>query len=133
MLREVYVGETEWWDRIAAAVEALERRAGVRRRFVRVGERAIEIVDDGQVLIPTGTEAERPGGRAVTAYVFPRLKDTEILRRLTQLPDETPMDNLLRPFAVYCPEMESFVSVNDLETSLEQHLKKLFGSGIPDA
>lgn len=98
--RKVIVTETEWWDRIAMAVDRLA------------------------ALAPRpGTAGPLPGG--VTAHVYDDVKDTETLRRLTQMPDETPSDLLRLPFAVYCPDMNGFVSVNDPDTPLEAHLQRL--------
>jgi hypothetical protein len=96
----VTVTETEWWDRIAMAADLLAVRAHPR--------------DLGGRLPP-----------GVSAAVYDQVEDVEALRRLTQLPDETPMDLLVLPFSVYCPEMRSFVSVNDPGTTLEEHLRRL--------
>ena len=52
----------------------------------------------------------------VTAYVFDGIRDVEILRRLTQMPDETPLDMM---------EMSSLVVVNDPATPLKEHLHRL--------
>lgn len=101
--RQAVVSETEWWDRIAMALDRLTARSAAQRRDVGT--------------LPDG----------VTAYVFDGITDVETLRRLTQMPDETPTDLLILPFSVYCPEMNSFVSVNDPETPLEEHLRRLRG------
>ena len=94
------VTETEWWDRVAMAVDLLLRRGSAKP--VTAGD--------------------------ATAYIFQDVRDPEILRRLNQMPDETPLDLLVQPIAVYCPEMRSLVSVNDPSTPLEEHLKKLEGA-----
>jgi hypothetical protein len=102
MISHFIVTETEWWDRIAMAVDRLAVLPGTRARAI---------------------PPEALSG--VTAHVFDDVRDVETLRRLTQMPDETPSDMLRRPFAVYCPDMKSFVSVNDPSTPLEAHLKIL--------
>jgi hypothetical protein len=116
------VTETEWWDRIAVAVELLEKLPGAARRRVEAAGRSVQWVGDGPVPGAPAADA-RPAD--ATAYVFPSLKNVEILRRITQMPDETPLDMLAVPFAVYCPDMAAFVAVNMPEVPLEEHLKRL--------
>lgn len=119
--RSITVDETEWWDRIAAAVDMLVRLPQARRGAVRSGGKAVQVIGD-----PDWPREPSPNAAgAVTAYVFRSVRDAEILRRLTQLPDETTLDNLMEPLAVYCIEMNSFVSVNDPLTPLEEHLARL--------
>jgi hypothetical protein len=73
---------------------------------------------------PNGVVIERlPPG--VTAYVFEHLREVEILRRRTQMPDERLLDMLVDPFAVYYTAMSPLVVVNDPSTPLNEHLHRL--------
>ena len=121
MSREYFISELEWWDRVAMALELLERKPGTQQGVVTIGPESVAWVGNGVPPKPfvEGKTAE------VTAYVFGEVRDAEILRRLNQMPDETPLDLLMEPFSFYCPEVRSFVSVNAPEVSLERHLEKL--------
>lgn len=120
--RLITVDETEWWDRIAAAVDMLVRLPEARRGTARAGGKAVRVIGDPDWPLDPSRD---PAAGAVNAYVFRSVRNAEILRRLTQLPDETTLDNLMEPLAVYCAEMNSFVSVNDPLTPLEEHLERL--------
>lgn len=102
--RCAFVTEIEWWDRVAMALDRLSLRSDARRRDVKA-------------LLPAGVEA----------YVYEEVRDVETLRRITQMPDETPSDLLILPFSLYCLEMNSFVSINDPDTSVGEHLRRLQG------
>lgn len=121
-IKEYMVSETQWWDNVAMALDlALER----------VNLQNVKVMALGQV-VDCRTDAVQPAPAAppeapatVFAWLLNELRDREILRRLNQMPDETPMDLLILPFAIYCPENMSFVSVNNPSVTLEEHLRKL--------
>lgn len=123
--KDYVIDETEWWDRAAVAVDMLLKKEGVRRRETQAGGRAVRVYTN----VPAAGDISADPGRTaepdVTAYLFQGLRDAEILRRLNQMPDETPLDLLMAAFAIYCPEMKSFISVNDPAVPLEEHLKKM--------
>jgi hypothetical protein len=109
---------------VAAAVDLLVRKPGVNRRVVAVAGQTVEwIGPEGSG--PPAASGEGRGSSDATAYVFDDLGDREILRRLNQMPDETPMDLLRLPFAIYCRDVRSLVSINQPAASLEEHLRKL--------
>lgn len=102
--RCAFVTEIEWWDRVAMALDRLSAGSGAHRRDVKA-------------LLPAGVEA----------HVYEGIRDVETLRRITQMPDETPSDLLILPFNLYCLDMNSFVSINDPDTPMEEHLRRLQG------
>lgn len=104
------------------AVELLIKKSGAGRVRCLVGVRVVECVGNAS---PSAASSDGPV--AVTGYLFKDISDSEILRRLTQMPDETPSDMLVEPFDIYCPEMNSFVSINNPAVSLETHLSRLQG------
>jgi hypothetical protein len=125
--RRITVDETGWWDRIAAAADMLAARPDARRGSAVAGGRTLQIIGNRA----PRTAPETAPADSVAAYIFHGVRDTEVLRRLTQMPDETPFDLLAGPVAVYCPDLKCFVSVNDEDTALEEHLENLgkdFGS-----
>jgi hypothetical protein len=129
MPRETVIDEIEWWDRVAMAVDMLLKRSGAQRRKFLAGETRVEWIGNDASLF-SGRETISDGAPDLTAYVFSGVQDVEILRRLNQMPDETPLDLLAQPFSLYCPEMNSFVSINNSSVSLEEHVAKMKGQTL---
>jgi hypothetical protein len=124
MLNARVIDELEWWDRTAPALDILLQRPGLHRAVINAGGRTVDWTGDAPP--PAGATPAAPGAAPeATAYLFHHLQDPEGLRRLNQLPDDLPLDLLARPFALYCPDMKSFVCVNAPEVPLEEHLQKL--------
>ncbi|MGQ0644175.1 MAG: hypothetical protein ACT4O3_01625 [Elusimicrobiota bacterium] len=121
MSRALYADETQWWDGPAMAVDMLLKRPGVRRAKLAAARGAVDWAGDAEApALPAAS-----GAAAYTVYAFAGLRDVEILRRLNQMPDETPLDLLSQPFAVYCPDIKTLVTVNDPDFSLEEGLERL--------
>lgn len=123
-VREVFIDETEWWDRVAMSLDLLEKKFGAKKVLVRSGDRTVQWV--GNCPPPQGLAVEKPRAADATAYVFKEVSDVEILRRLSQMPDESEIELLVRPFIFYCPETVSLVGINLPEMPLADMLKKLF-------
>jgi hypothetical protein len=121
--KDIFIDETEWWDRLAVTVDMMERLPGVKKWDAPAFGKTVRWIGDGTP--PAGATPAGAASPAATVYAFPSLTIVEILRRVTQMPDETPLDMLAVPFAVYCRDMKSVVSVNDPSTPLEAHLKTL--------
>ncbi len=123
-IREVFLDETEWWDRVAMSLELLEKKYGAKKTLLRVGDRTVQWV--GNCPPPGSSVVEKPRAAEATAYLFRDVADVEILRRLSQMPDESEIELLVRPFVFYCPETASFVGINLPGLPLEEMLPKLF-------
>jgi len=134
MVKEYIVTETEWWDRVAMAVDMLEKSINVQRKKLIVAGQTVEWVGNHFKEFVAAfqglTEASASSSVDVTAFMYDGIESSEILRRLNQMPDETPRDLLILPFSIYCPELKSFVSINDFSVSLEEHLDKMKGMKI---
>jgi hypothetical protein len=118
---DIIVDETEWWDRVAAAVDLLERRPGLSRLALLAAGRAVAVVTDR----PVWTEPRTEEPPRVTAYVFDGAAGDEVVRRITQLPDETPADLLSRPVKVFCPDLNSLVCINEPSAGLDALVRRL--------
>jgi len=131
MVKEYIVTETEWWDRVGMAVDMLEKLSNVQRKKLIVAGQTVEWVGNHFKEFVAAfqglKEASVSSPVDVTAFIFGGIENSEILRRLNEMPDETPLDMLILPFSIYCPELKSFVSVNDFSVSLEEHLDKMKG------
>jgi hypothetical protein len=119
-LKEIVVDETEWWDRLAMAVELIEKKSAVKKGVVTVGDESVSLITDRAA----DFELSAPPA-AATIYFLEHLEDSEILRRMSQMPDETPKDLLMRPMAFYCPEEKTAVCVNSPGTALTYLLAQL--------
>ena len=123
------ISEMEWWDRVAMALDLLAARQKLSPRPCLFEGENVGITSNRQD-IPFQS---RPSGgpTRASAYFFSDLRDSEILRRLTQMPDETFLDLLTAPFLIHCPEMKSLVSVNHPVDAWAPQLKE-FMKGLSE-